>query len=181
MRLLVLVVAVLLGLVPALALGSPASPVPGVGAPTSAAPQTAADVWEQEFVVRFGAGAGPHVMKALQLSSRVLPRIVAASVPYRMFTECLMKNTKRAWTVEEMAAKLKTTKPTIYRHLNKLKAIDILEEVDTDRSGDKKKGYRIRYGDLSKAWNFTEANVEMAMEAYRKTIDHLQKLYEEGK
>jgi predicted transcriptional regulator len=98
-----------------------------------------------------------------------------------MFTECLMKNTKRAWTVEEMAAKLKTTKPTIYRHLNKLKAIDILEEVDIDRSGDKKKGYRIRYGDLSKAWNFTEANVEMAMEAYRKTIDHLQKLFEEGK
>lgn len=106
---------------------------------------------------------------------------VQDSVPFKMFTECLMKNTKRAWTVEEMAAKLKTTKPTIYRHLNKLKAIDILEEVDTDRSGDKKKGYRIRYGDLSKAWNFTEANVEMAMEAYRKTIDHLQKLYEEGK
>jgi predicted transcriptional regulator len=106
---------------------------------------------------------------------------VQDSVPYKMFTECLMKNTKRAWTVEEMAAKLKTTKPTIYRHLNKLKAIDILEEVDTDRSGDKKKGYRIRYGDLSKAWNFTEANVEMAMDAYRKTIDHLQKLYEEGK
>ncbi len=106
---------------------------------------------------------------------------VQDSVPYKMFTECLMKNTKRAWTVEEMAAKLKTTKPTIYRHLNKLKAIDILEEVDTDRGKDKKKGYRIRYGDLSKAWNFTEANVEMAMEAYRKTIDHLQKLYEEGK
>lgn len=48
-------------------------------------PQTAADVWEHEFVERFGAEAGPHVMKTVQLASRVLPRIVAASVPYSMF------------------------------------------------------------------------------------------------
>lgn len=48
-------------------------------------PQTTSDVWEQDFVHRFGAGAGPHVMKALQLASRVLPRVIAASVPYRMF------------------------------------------------------------------------------------------------
>ncbi len=48
-------------------------------------PQTPPDVWEREFAVRFGAEAGPHVMQALQLASRVLPRIVAASVPYRMF------------------------------------------------------------------------------------------------
>jgi predicted transcriptional regulator len=83
---------------------------------------------------------------------------------------------KRAWTVEDLAAKLKTTKPTIYRHLNKLKSIDILEEVDVDKGGERKKGYRIRYGDISKAWNFTEANVEMAMDSYRKTIDHLQQM-----
>ncbi|MEO8594975.1 MAG: hypothetical protein ABI759_16770 [Candidatus Solibacter sp.] len=48
-------------------------------------PQASADVWEMEFVKRFGPVAGPHVMKALQLASRVLPRIVAASVPYSMF------------------------------------------------------------------------------------------------
>ena len=103
---------------------------------------------------------------------------VQDSVPYRLFTECFIGNMKRPWTVEDLAAKLRTTKPTIYRHLNKLKAIDILEEVDTEREGEKKKGYRIRYGDLTKAWNFTEANVEMAMDSYRKTIDHLQKLAE---
>jgi len=101
---------------------------------------------------------------------------VQESVPYRMFTECFIKNMKRAWTVEDLAAKLKTTKPTIYRHLNKLKSIDILEEMEVDKGGERKKGYRIRYGDLSKAWNFTEANVEMAMDSYRKTIDHLQQL-----
>jgi hypothetical protein len=32
---------------------------------------------------------------------------------------------------------------------------------------------------LKKAWSFTEANVEMAMDGYRKTVDHLQKLVEE--
>ena len=48
-------------------------------------PQTTADVWEHEYVERFGPEAGPHVMKTVQLASRVLPRIVAASVPYSMF------------------------------------------------------------------------------------------------
>jgi hypothetical protein len=48
-------------------------------------PQTTPDVWEQEYVSRFGAAAAPHLMKAQQLASRVLPRIVAASFPYRMF------------------------------------------------------------------------------------------------
>ncbi len=82
--------------------------------------------------------------------------------------------------MEELAAYLGTTKPTIYRHLNKLKAIDILEEVEVERDGGTKRGYRIRYGDLRKAWSFTEANVEMAMENYRQTVDHLQKLIEES-
>jgi len=101
------------------------------------------------------------------------------SVPYRLFMDCFMRNMKRVWLVEEIAAHLETTKPTIYRHLNKLKSIDVLEEVSTERSGQTKKGYRIRYGDLRKAWSFTEANVEMAMDGYRKTVDHLQKLIEE--
>jgi predicted transcriptional regulator len=81
--------------------------------------------------------------------------------------------------VDELAAHLDTTKPTIYRHLNKLKAIDILEEVEAERDGVMKKGYRIRYGDLRKAWSFTEANVEMAMQNYRLTVEHFQKLIEE--
>ena len=48
-------------------------------------PETTSDVWEQEYVQRFGAAAAPHVMKTVQLASRVLPRIVAASIPYSMF------------------------------------------------------------------------------------------------
>ena len=41
------------------------------------------------------------------------------------------------------------------------------------------KGYRIRFGDLAKAWNFTEANVNMAMENYRKTVTHFQAMIDE--
>ena len=54
-------------------------------------PQAAPDVWEHEFSRRFGAQAGPHVMAGLQLASRVLPRIVAASYLYRNFP------TTRGW------------------------------------------------------------------------------------
>lgn len=103
---------------------------------------------------------------------------VLDSVPYRMFMECFMRNVKRAWLVDELAAHLETTRPTIYRHLNKLKSMDVIEEMEVERDGQAKKGYRIRYGDLRKAWSFTEANVEMAMESYRKTIDHFQELVE---
>ncbi|MBC7108478.1 MAG: helix-turn-helix transcriptional regulator [Methanomassiliicoccales archaeon] len=102
-------------------------------------------------------------------------------IPYKLFVECFMKNMKRVWLVEELAIYLKTTKPTVYRHLNKLKSMDLIEEVETVRDGQTKKGYRIRYGDLRKAWSFTEANVQMAMENYRKTVDHLQKLIEEAR
>ena len=101
---------------------------------------------------------------------------VRESVPYRMFMEFFMKIPAKAWTVDELAALMGTTKPTIYRHINKLKAMDILESTDVEFNGQIGKGYRIRYGDLRMAWSFTEANVAMAMENYKKTVAHFQTL-----
>ena len=101
------------------------------------------------------------------------------SVPYRLFMDYFMGNMSKAWTVEELAALLSTTKPTIYRHINKLKSLDILESMDVEFDGQVRKGYRIRFGDLAKAWNFTEANVNMAMENYRKTVTHFQAMIDE--
>ena len=103
---------------------------------------------------------------------------VRESVPYRLFVECLLGREDKGWTVEQLATKLKTTKATIYRHINKLKDMDLLDEVEVTDRGGPKKGYRIRYGNFSKAWNFVESNVEIAMENYRKTVDHVQKLSE---
>jgi hypothetical protein len=59
--------------------------------------------------------------------------------------------------------------------------MDILEEVKLEdpETYQIKKGYKLRYGNLSKAWNFVEAHVSAAMENYRKTIDHLQTIVEE--
>ena len=96
------------------------------------------------------------------------------TVPYRLFMEHFMRNMAKAWSVDELAVLLGTTRPTVYRHINKLKSLDILESLDVDVDGQVKKGYRIRYGDLSKAWSFTEANVKMAMENYGRTVKHLQ-------
>lgn len=101
---------------------------------------------------------------------------VRDSVPYRLFMEFFMGNTSKAWAVEELAALLDTTKPTIYRHINKLKSMDLLESLDVEFDGAMRKGYRIRYGDLAKAWSFTEANVNMAMENYKRTVSHFQSL-----
>lgn len=99
------------------------------------------------------------------------------SVPYRLMVDYFLDRMEKAWIVEELAVDLKTTKATIYRHINKLKGFDVLEEMSVeDADGNPRKGYRIRYGNLSKAWNFTEAHVNVAMENYRKTIDHLQEL-----
>jgi len=155
---------------------------------------------------------------------------VRESVPYRLFLECFMGRADKGWTVEQLATRLRTTKATIYRHINKLKDMDLLDEVDVSqvdssaelptleavkkarepvlvkflndlglsREGSvpalrsrlteyvreqsqvgTKKGYRIRYGNLSKAWNFVESNVQIAMENYRKTVDHVQNLSQE--
>lgn len=104
------------------------------------------------------------------------------SVPYRLFTDCFLGYPEKGWLVDDLATELETTKPTIYRHINKLKDMDILEEIYIDdEEGQRKKAYRIRYGNLSKAWNFVEAHLEVAVENYRKTVDHLQNLMERSK
>ena len=95
------------------------------------------------------------------------------SIPYVLFMDCFMKHPHKAWTADELAYELKTTKATVYRHINKLKSLDLLEEASAEQSyGKIKKGYKIRFGDLRKAWSFVEANVQMAMQNYRKTVEH---------
>jgi predicted transcriptional regulator len=101
-------------------------------------------------------------------------------IPYRIFADFFLSQPNKAWYVEEISTKLKTSKPTIYRHLNKLKGLDILEEVQVvdESSQQSKKAYKLRYGNLEKAWNFVEAHLKVAIENYGKTVEHLQKLIE---
>ena len=100
------------------------------------------------------------------------------SVPFRLFVDCFLARPEKPWLIEELAIELETTKPTIYRHINKLKAMDLVESmpVGNSKRSTPKKGYRLRYGDLAKAWNLVEANVEVALQNYRKTVEHLGEL-----
>jgi predicted transcriptional regulator len=102
------------------------------------------------------------------------------SIPYKIFADFFLKHPTKAWIVDEIATELKTSRPTIYRHLNKLKSFDILEEVQVidEVTKQNKKAYRIRYGNIQKAWNFVEAHLKVAIENYGKTVEHLQNLIE---
>jgi len=102
------------------------------------------------------------------------------NIPYRIFNDFFLKHPNKAWYVDEISEELKISRPTVYRHLNKLKGFDILEEVSVfdEASKQNKKAYRLRYGNLQKAWNFVEAHLKVAIENYGKTVEHLQKLLE---
>lgn len=136
-------------------------------------PMTGVDdinVLAETFLVQIGylpKGYDPRSAGALS---------VRDSIPYRLFMDFFMKNPSKVWTAEELAALLDTTKPTVYRHINKLKSMDLLESMDTEVEGQVRKGFRIRYGDIVKAWSFTESNVNLAMENYKKTVIRFQEL-----
>ena len=104
-------------------------------------------------------------------------------IPYKIFNDFFLKYPSKAWYVDEISKKLNTSKPTVYRHLNKLKGFDILEEIQTldENTQQNKKAYRIRYGNIQKAWNFVEAHLKVAIENYAKTVEHLQNLIDKQK
>ncbi|MEL9914844.1 MAG: winged helix-turn-helix domain-containing protein [Thermoplasmatales archaeon] len=95
---------------------------------------------------------------------------IKKSVPFRLFKEVFLTRADRTWPVNEIMTYLNTSKPTLYRHLNRLKALDIIQEVQIG----KEKGYVMRYNSFSRAWNFVEANVKMAMDNYRKRVEGIQ-------
>ncbi len=95
---------------------------------------------------------------------------VKKGVPFKLFRECFMNYPERYWTPDELIAYLQTTRPTLYRHLNKLKSLDLLEEKSDGRT----KYYRLRNGSFLSAWNFVEANVKIALSNYRKRIEYIE-------
>ena len=103
---------------------------------------------------------------------------VRETIAYRLVRDCLLKDPNKAWYPEELFASLGAAKASVYRHLNKLKSLDLLEEVDGGGEGKGRKGYRLRYGNLARAWDFTEANAQNALKRYRESVDHLQGLIE---
>jgi len=113
----------------------------------------------------------------LKLIGYLSPNADTTSIPYRLF-ECFLLHPGKEWQVDELAVELDATKATVYRHLNKLKGLDILEEGKVGEGTKQRKTYRLRYGNLTKAWNFVEAHVKVAMDNYAETVTHLHRLVE---
>jgi predicted transcriptional regulator len=103
-------------------------------------------------------------------------KVLRESIPYRLFADCLARRPEKPWTPDELSKRLSTSKVTVYRHIGKLRSMDLIEDVATGEGRGKKRGIRMRYGSLAKAWNFVEANVGIAMENYRKSVEHIDSL-----
>lgn len=101
---------------------------------------------------------------------------ILASVPYRLFMECFLRRKDKLWEIDDLESFLGVTRATVYRHLNKLKSLDLVEETpfNSEDTGYVHKGYRLRFGNISRAWNFVEAHMEMTIEQYRIAVDGIQ-------
>ncbi len=113
------------------------------------------------------------------LSGRKTGEELYESVPFKLWTDCFLEKPEKFRTMDELAVMLDTTKPTIYRHLNKLKALKLIEEKEMtieDNGKVDKKGFRLRQGDLSKAWHITELTVESNLKRYRETVERIDLL-----
>lgn len=109
-------------------------------------------------------------------------------ISFKLFYDCFLMHPTKEWTIEELATVCDTTLPSIYRHLNKLKDLDLVEDLyvgGEEQEGrpaqERKRAFRLRYGDLAKAWNFCEAHFHLAIENYRKSVDHLEVLLKEAR
>ncbi|MCL4314991.1 MAG: winged helix-turn-helix domain-containing protein [Candidatus Thermoplasmatota archaeon] len=102
---------------------------------------------------------------------------ILSSAYYRLIRECFLEFPDRYWSPDELLSYLSTSRTTLYRHLNKLKSMDILEEGQDGRI----KKYRLRSGDLLKAWSWVEINIKIAMEGYRKSVEKIEALLTSAK
>ncbi|SMD30515.1 winged helix-turn-helix domain-containing protein [Picrophilus oshimae] len=94
---------------------------------------------------------------------------IKSSAYFKLF-KCFLI-TDRYWGVDELTSYLKTSRTTLYRHLNKLKSMDIIEELNDGRE----KKYRLRSGNIESAWSWVEVNVKMALDNYRKTVENIRR------
>jgi DNA-binding transcriptional ArsR family regulator len=97
---------------------------------------------------------------------------ISKAAYFRLFKDCFLMNPQKYWTGDELLSFLKTSRTTLYRHMNKLKSMDLLEELQEGKT----KKYRLRSGDLVRAWSWVEVNVKMALENYGKSVRHIVEL-----
>jgi len=92
------------------------------------------------------------------------------SMPYKIIDECFFQRPDRAWTAEEIAAWVETTRPTAYRHLNRLISLGLIERCRAADGGPPTSAFHLRYGSLKRAWQKIETEIELILDKYKKTI-----------
>ena len=96
------------------------------------------------------------------------------SMPYKILDECFFQRPDRAWTAEEIAAWIETTKPTAYRHLNRLISLGLIERCRASDGGPPTSAFHLRFGSLKKGWHKIETQTEIILDKYKKTIKKLK-------
>lgn len=102
------------------------------------------------------------------------------TVGLKIFRDFFLKRPDRVWSADEIAAEIGTSKPTVYRYIKKLKNMGIIEEAERETENGKRRGYRVAYGDLIRAWQMVEANVKVSMDNYRRSVEHIVRLSKES-
>ena len=95
------------------------------------------------------------------------------SMPYKIIDECFFQRPDRAWTAEEIAAWIETTRPTAYRHLNRLITLGLIERCRAADGGPPTSAFHLRKGSLKRGWQKIETQTELILDKYKKTIKQL--------
>ncbi len=130
-----------------------------------------------------GEGDLDEALKTFLKQIGYLPENTEDDIGLRLIRDCFLAYPNKPWTIDELLTYLEANKSTLYRYLNKLKGLDLVEEevipLEMPAEGPSKKtrkGYKIRHSSISLAWSMVESHAGVAMENYRKTVDHLDKL-----
>lgn len=98
---------------------------------------------------------------------------VTSQIPFKLFNDWLLARRDRIWTADELAVALSASRPTVYRHLNRLEQMGWLEKVILKEGHPRITGFRLRGGSLGRAWTLIEDKLELGLRGYRKAINHL--------
>lgn len=94
-------------------------------------------------------------------------------IPYKLFSKWLLDRRDRIWTADELATALSTSRPTVYRHLNRLEGMGWVEKVVLKEGHPRITGFRLKGGSLKWAWESIESELDLGLQGYRKAINQL--------
>jgi predicted transcriptional regulator len=103
------------------------------------------------------------------------------TIPFKLFRDHFLVLPNKIWQVSDLAQSMHTSKPTIYRYINKLKEMDIIQEeiIETTqelKKGAKRKGYKIRFGNLYQAWGLVDARLKIILKNYEEITKYIQNI-----